>query len=94
MEIEAIVTSLAGVMDAAAIAAGSGVDEHPLLFIVPLPGVEISKEAIMLHLDGSLARHKVSKIVIDFIEAIPRNASGKILRSVLKEKARKRGLMR
>ena len=92
-EIEATVLDLPGIEDAAAIAAGHGVQEHPLLFIVSSHQEDVSKEAVTNHLGRRLAKHKISKIVVESIKTIPRNASGKILRRMLREEAIQRGLM-
>jgi acyl-CoA synthetase (AMP-forming)/AMP-acid ligase II len=92
-EIEAAVMELPGIHDAAAISAGCGVDEHPLLFIVQSHDTTVSKEAIMNHLGSRMAKHKVARIVVEFIESIPRNPSGKILRKVLRERAIEKDLM-
>jgi acyl-CoA synthetase (AMP-forming)/AMP-acid ligase II len=92
-EIEARIVELPGIRDAAAIAAGYGVEEHPLLFIVQSHGADMGKEAILNHLQSRMANHKVARIVVEFIESIPRNPSGKILRKVLRETATERGLM-
>lgn len=92
-EIEATVMEFPGIHDAAAIAAGYGVEEHPLLFLVQAHGVNVSKEAIVNHLRSRIAKHKTARILVEFIESIPRNPSGKILRKILRERAIERGLM-
>ena len=92
-EIEAAVMTLPGIRDAAAIAAGHGVEEHPLLFIVKSHSTDVSKEAVVNHLLGRMAEHKVKRTVVEFIESIPRNPSGKILRKGLREISIEKGLM-
>jgi fatty-acyl-CoA synthase len=47
--------------------------------IVPRPGAPVDGAAILRALDGKLARYKIPKSVV-FAEALPRNASGKVLR--------------
>jgi acyl-CoA synthetase (AMP-forming)/AMP-acid ligase II len=54
--------------------------EVPVAFIVPADGAE--EAAIRAHLAGQLASYKLPK-KITFIEAIPKSASGKILRRML-----------
>ena len=92
-EIEAAIMDLPGIQDAAAISAGCGVDEHPLLFIVKSHGADVSREAVMNHLRSRMAKHKVARTVAEFIESVPRNPSGKILRRLLRAKAIENGLM-
>ena len=54
--------------------------EVPVAFIVPAEGAD--EAAIRAHLAGQLAHYKLPKR-ITFIEAIPKSASGKILRRML-----------
>jgi acyl-CoA synthetase (AMP-forming)/AMP-acid ligase II len=54
--------------------------EVPVAFVVPAEGAE--EGAIRAHLAGQLAHYKLPKR-ISFIEAIPKSASGKILRRML-----------
>ena len=86
-EIEAVVLELPEVRDAAAIGVGHGVNERPLLFVVPSHGREVSKEDVVNHLGSKVAQHKIARIEVESIESIPRNPSGKILKKVLREKA-------
>lgn len=54
--------------------------EVPVAFVVPAEGAE--EAAIRAHLAGQLAHYKLPKR-ISFIEAVPKSASGKILRRML-----------
>ena len=54
--------------------------EVPVAFVVPTEGAE--EAAIRAHLAGQLAHYKLPKR-ITFVEAIPKSASGKILRRML-----------
>jgi acyl-CoA synthetase (AMP-forming)/AMP-acid ligase II len=54
--------------------------EVPVAFVVPAEGAE--EGAIRAHLAGQLAHYKLPKR-ISFIEAVPKSASGKILRRML-----------
>jgi acyl-CoA synthetase (AMP-forming)/AMP-acid ligase II len=54
--------------------------EVPVAFVVPAEGAE--EAAIRAHLAGRLAHYKLPRM-ITFIEAIPKSASGKILRRML-----------
>jgi acyl-CoA synthetase (AMP-forming)/AMP-acid ligase II len=51
--------------------------------IVLKPGAERDASAILARLRGHLASYKIPKS-IDFVEALPRNASGKILKRELR----------
>ena len=54
--------------------------EVPVAFVVPAEGADEAE--IRAHLAGQLAHYKLPKR-ISFIEAIPKSASGKILRRML-----------
>jgi fatty-acyl-CoA synthase len=53
-------------------------------FIVSEPGAAQDATEIQLYVKNNLARHKVPRDVV-FIEELPRNATGKLLRRVLVE---------
>ena len=53
-------------------------------FIVSQPGAPQDIEEIKLYVKNNLARHKVPRDVV-FIDELPRNATGKLLRRVLTE---------
>lgn len=59
--------------------------ETPVAFVVKKPDTQITEKDIISFLSSKVsAPHKrVSKVI--FVESIPRNASGKILRRVLKQ---------
>ncbi|RJP18455.1 MAG: long-chain-fatty-acid--CoA ligase [Candidatus Abyssobacteria bacterium SURF_5] len=52
--------------------------------VVPLPGQSLTAEEIQRFCEGKLARYKIPKSVV-FIDALPRNPAGKILKGVLRE---------
>jgi 4-coumarate--CoA ligase len=81
-EVEALLQSHPQVLDAAVIGIPDDeAGEVPLAFVVPKPGAD--GEEIAAWLGGRLASYKQPRQV-RFIEAIPKSASGKILRRVLK----------
>jgi len=65
-------------------------DEVPKAFVVLRTGYEQqSAEELMAWANGKLATYKNVR-EIEFIDSIPRNPSGKILRRVLKEQERRK----
>jgi long-chain acyl-CoA synthetase len=53
--------------------------------VVPVPGAQVTPEEIIEHARGRLARYKCPTSV-DFVDALPRNAAGKVLKNVLRER--------
>lgn len=58
--------------------------EVPKAYIVPKPGVKISPEKVQEHCATKLAKFKVPK-EIEFLDYLPRNPSGKVLKRELRE---------
>jgi fatty-acyl-CoA synthase len=54
--------------------------------VVPLPGQELTAEDIQQFCAGKLARYKIPKSVV-FMDALPRNPAGKILKRILREQS-------
>lgn len=66
--------------------------EVPRAYVVPKKGVQASKETeqkIVAWLAAKVASHKRLRGGVRFVDEIPKSASGKILRRVLKEQAKK-----
>jgi len=59
-------------------------DERPLLIVVRKPGKEPSKEALLEHLKGKIAKWWMPDDVA-FVDEIPHTATGKILKTKLRE---------
>ncbi len=84
-EIENVLLSCPGVRDAAVIGQASAKwGESPLAVIVRRDDA-LSESAVLAHCQGKLARYKQPKSV-RFVDEIPRNPSGKILKRVLRER--------
>lgn len=58
--------------------------EIPVAFVVPKPGSGLTEQAVIDHCRGRLASFKCVKEVI-LVEAIPKNATGKILKKALRD---------
>ena len=58
--------------------------ESPLAVVVVKDGESLTEAQILKHCDGKLARFKLPKAAV-FVEAIPRNPTGKALKRVLRE---------
>lgn len=73
------------VKDSGVIASGEDVNEHPLAFVVRSDGSpEVSADKLKAHMFTQLASYKVRSCEFQFINEIPRGATGKILRNELR----------
>ncbi len=59
-------------------------DERPMLVVVKKPGAELSREAMLAHFEGKLAKWQVPDDVV-FVDAIPLGATGKMQKNKLRE---------
>ncbi len=55
-------------------------------FVVPSSAAELDKDAVRQYASDHLARYKVPKHVF-LVDSLPLNASGKVLKTVLREQA-------
>ncbi|KAI8924589.1 luciferase [Entophlyctis helioformis] len=86
-ELEAKLLSYPKIADAAVIGCpDEAVGELPLAFVVMHPGQTATEAEIQTFIAGQVAQHKQLRGGVVLIDAIPRAASGKILRRVLREK--------
>jgi fatty-acyl-CoA synthase len=60
-------------------------DERPLLIVVPKPGARPSKEALLEYLSDKIAKWQTPDDVV-FVEEIPHTATGKILKTALRDR--------
>ena len=83
-EVEDAINSIPGVQDSAVVGVPDNVwVESVKAFVVKNAGTELSADDIIQHVKNTLASYKKPKIV-EFIDQIPRDANGKILRRRLK----------
>jgi len=86
-EIEEILYQFPGVREAAVIGVPDARrGEHPLAFISPNEGTTLDEKLILHFVREKLADYKVPKQVV-FMAALPRNATGKVLKRALREQA-------
>ena len=87
-EIERILYAHPGVLETAVIGIPDDRwQEVPKAFVVPKAGVELSEQELIAHCRASLASFKTPKQV-EFVEALPRNPSGKVLKRILRQGTR------
>jgi len=85
IEIENIAVSHPGVAMAACIAARHPKwDERPLLVVMKKPKAELTKEEMLSHYEGKVAKWQIPDDVV-FVESIPLGATGKMLKTRLRE---------
>ncbi len=85
IDIENVAVSHPAVAMAACIAARHPKwDERPLLVVVRKPNAQITREQLLAHYEGKVARWQVPDDVV-FVDAIPLGATGKMLKTRLRE---------
>jgi acyl-CoA synthetase (AMP-forming)/AMP-acid ligase II len=82
-ELEAVLLTDDRIADAAVIGVDAEGNEVPKAFVVPMPGVELTEADVMEYVAERVAPYKKVRQV-EFIEAVPKAASGKILRRELR----------
>ena len=90
-ELEGALTEHSGISDAAVIGLSGGDDgnELPMAFVVRKEGSNVTEKEIMAHMKERLSRYKQLEGGIEFLNEIPKLPSGKILKRVLREEAKK-----
>ncbi|EFQ29141.1 AMP-binding enzyme [Colletotrichum graminicola] len=88
-ELEALLLERSDVADVAVIGVTISGEEFPRAYIVRSPGTNSTGEEIAKWLEERVSKHKRLRGGVAFTDAIPKNPSGKILRNILREKAKK-----
>lgn len=84
-EIEEVLYQFAGVKEAAVIGVPDArKGEQPVAFVAGQDGLQLDEKAMLQFLKEKLADYKVPKR-ITLVQALPRNATGKILKTTLRE---------
>ena len=85
LEVENLLADREDVLEAAVIGVEDADFGHRLrAFVVIAPGADENSEELKAHVRSNLARYKVPRDIV-FIDELPRNATGKLLRRVLIE---------
>ena len=88
VELENAAVGCAGVAEAAAIGVPHPKwDERPLLLVVKKPGAEVSAEDVRAHLAAQVAKWWLPDEIL-FVDALPHSATGKLLKTALREQYR------
>ena len=88
-ELEALLLDHPAVADAAVIGVAHGEDEAPRAYIVRTANTSTSEKEIQSFIQERVSKHKQLLGGVRFVDEIPKNPSGKILRKFLREKAAK-----
>jgi long-chain acyl-CoA synthetase len=86
-EVEEVIYQFPGVKEAAVIGVTDArKGEQPVAYVAPEEGKTLDEKALIAHVREHLADYKVPRRVL-FLPALPRNATGKILKTALRERS-------
>ena len=89
-EVEEVIYQFPGIKEAAVVSKpDSRKGEQPVAFVAPNENVQINDRELVQFLRSKLADYKVPRQVI-VLPALPRNATGKILKTTLRDLVRAR----
>jgi long-chain acyl-CoA synthetase len=85
LEVENVLYAFPGVAEAAVVGVPHPVfGEVPAAYVVPFPGARLDPEALRRYCGTRLADYKVP-VAVRFVEKLPRNPGGKVLKAQLKQ---------
>ncbi|KAI9866148.1 MAG: hypothetical protein M1813_001709 [Trichoglossum hirsutum] len=87
-ELEALLLEHPNVVDAAVVGVTIGGEELPRAYIVLQPEAKITSEGIAGFVKKNVSKHKWLAGGVVFTDVIPKSSSGKILRKILRERAK------
>jgi long-chain acyl-CoA synthetase len=88
-EIEEVIYQFPGIKEVAVIGVPDArKGEQPVAFVAAAEGQTVDAKALFQFVRGKLADYKVPKQIV-FVPALPRNATGKILKTELRKQAAK-----
>ncbi|KAF2154710.1 acetyl-CoA synthetase-like protein [Myriangium duriaei CBS 260.36] len=88
-ELEALLMDIVGVADAAVIGVTIKGEEYPRAYLVLKAGAKTTVKEVQDFMNKKVAPHKRLTGGVSFVDDIPKNPSGKILRKILREQAAK-----
>ena len=92
IDLENVAMSHPAVLEAAVIACKHPKwDERPLLIVVKKPGHDVDRDALLRYYEGKVAKWWIPDDVI-FVNELPHTATGKLLKTKLREEYREHGL--
>jgi fatty-acyl-CoA synthase len=84
-DLETVLGDCADIREAAVVGRRDGaLGEVPVACVVPVPGRSLTRDQVIALFDGRLATYKHPRDVI-FLDALPRNATGKVQKTVLRD---------
>jgi fatty-acyl-CoA synthase len=87
-DLEMVLGDCADICEAAVVGRSDDwLGEVPVACVVPVPGRSLTKEQVIALFDGRLATYKHPRDVI-FLDALPRNPTGKVQKTVLRDLVR------
>lgn len=84
-EVESVISGMDGVAEVAVVGVASEKwGESPYAVIVRMPDSDIDEDAVIRHVRSELARYKCP-VGVSFVDVLPRNASGKLLKRTIRK---------